>query len=97
MTDREKVVKGLECCVAIPDGAPCPNDCPYAIDYDCDGYAGTLFRDALALLKEQEPDLPGTWLLDRPNHYKCSVCGAQWGQAARMMRHCPDCGRRMEI
>ena len=95
MIDREKVIKGLEVCMDVDGNC---YECPYTANGEgpeqCDRQA---MKDALALLREQEPDLPGTWLLDRPNHYKCSVCGAQWGQAARMMRHCPDCGRRMEI
>ena len=43
--DREKVIKGLECCTNS-----CSNGCPYAdIDDDCQGM---LCKDALALLKE---------------------------------------------
>ncbi len=49
--DREKVIKGLECCKRI-EGRPC-NDCPYAgEDESC---VEKMSMDALALLKEQEP------------------------------------------
>lgn len=92
MPDREKVIKGLECCMKI---GICGDACPYHEDIDPD-VGCDIFADALALLREKEP-LPGTWLPDRPGHYRCSVCGAQWGQAARTMKHCPDCGRRMEV
>lgn len=55
MPDREKVIKGLECCVTMPDIYPRCEECPYA---DADGTCANmngLHRDALALLKAQEP------------------------------------------
>ena len=51
MDKREKVIKGLECC-SHEDIGDC-NNCPYNInDMHCD--IG-MMRDALALLKAQEP------------------------------------------
>ena len=57
MPDREKVIKGLECCMKDD----CDN-CPYydpEVDHDCDYFGkclrGNMYRDALALLKAQEP------------------------------------------
>jgi hypothetical protein len=53
MPDREKVIKGLECC-SKGDSADCDN-CNYhgaMTDVPCES---TLMRDALALLKAQEP------------------------------------------
>ena len=54
MNDREKIIKGLECCLANAH-----NNCPYkstdeGIDKvtSCTTY---LMKDALALLKAQEP------------------------------------------
>ena len=47
--DREKVIKGLECCTA--PGRNCDMRCPY---YDEDECEARLERDALILLKEQE-------------------------------------------
>lgn len=52
--DREKVIKGLKCCLTFLD-SPC-GDCPYYSyediqDFDCER---NLIHDALALLKEQE-------------------------------------------
>lgn len=71
MTDREKVIKGLECCAV-----GCRSGCPYADVDDCESL---LCADALALLKAQEarlmtleevtedkPDV--VWFDDR--HYK---------------------------
>jgi hypothetical protein len=55
MSDREKVIKGLECCVTMLDIYPHCEECPYA---DAEGTCANmngLHRDALALLKAQEP------------------------------------------
>lgn len=49
MTDRKKVIKGLEYCKHT-DGVECPN-CPYWHEDDC---VEILHADTLALLKEQE-------------------------------------------
>ena len=47
--DREKVIKGLECCLNVGD---CQKQCDYFPDNGCDK---ELMRDALELLKAQEP------------------------------------------
>ena len=54
MPDREKVIKGLECCTNS-DMNMCLYNCPYHKDHT-DGCSGgiKMMRDALALLKEQE-------------------------------------------
>lgn len=57
MTDREKVIRGLETCIKYID-RECPISCPY--HEICTKYEGSyvfqpVFRDALVLLKEQEP------------------------------------------
>lgn len=49
MTDREKVVKGLECCTFILGKRKC-NECPYQKDNGC----YQLQDDFHALLKEQK-------------------------------------------
>lgn len=57
MTDREKVIEGLECCVNDKPfyHAHC-DDCPYnGCNPDNLGGCTKLYRDALELLKEQEP------------------------------------------
>ena len=53
MTDRQKVIRALECCSQLDIDDICPAECPYAQDVCC----GTvqLMADALELLKEQEP------------------------------------------
>lgn len=50
MADREKVIRGLECCILRdPDDHARCNKCPY--DGNC---VNRLKMDALALLKEQQ-------------------------------------------
>ena len=56
MSDREKVIKGLEHCISeleYIDDNPCKG-CPYFVSdqYGCD--RTQMEKDALALLKEQE-------------------------------------------
>ena len=51
MPDREKVMKGLECCIDINAESSC-RECPYYNHERCD--PDDVLRDALALLKEQE-------------------------------------------
>ena len=48
MVDREKVIKGLECCAV-----GCRSGCPYSDIDDCESM---LCADALALLKAQGPE-----------------------------------------
>lgn len=56
MIDKQKVIKGLECCIITPDF--CRDDCPYIGKGDENDYCDEkLFKDALALLKAQEPRL----------------------------------------
>lgn len=57
MTDREKVIKGLECChVQRNEVPPLCEDCPYMnpMEGTCDAL-DELLGDALTLLKAQEP------------------------------------------
>lgn len=54
MDNREKVIKGLECCTKGDEVQFCRDEgCPYAdVPDDC---MGDVMRDALELLKAQEP------------------------------------------
>lgn len=93
MTDREKVVKGLECCAV-----GCRSGCPYSDIDDCESM---LCADAFALLKAQEPVKPvvdiDTW--------KCGSCGhtleRQELLGDNVLFHeqynfCPECGRSVK-
>ena len=52
MTDREKVIKALECCLSRAPGDWCPDECPYTKDGapSCCGQDAML-ADAIAQLK----------------------------------------------
>lgn len=53
MTDRDKVIKGLECCMAEKI---CDSKCPYKGQCDDGGYYySRAIEEAIELLKEQEP------------------------------------------
>ena len=100
MSDRENIVKGLECCSA--DGEICPLECPYYLE-PCYGFS-VLMKDALALLQEQEAE----WIYSENetgvDGWHCSYCGffEPWFYEftddidfIRFYSFCPSCGRRM--
>lgn len=77
MDDREKVIKGLECCMSEKI---CNSPCPYKGQCDDGGYYfSKAIEDAIGLLKAQEPqtvivdDIPkddswfGIWFGRCPN------------------------------
>lgn len=86
MTDREKVIKGLECCMlSYKDGC---DDCPYTDKGMCQELLG---ENAIALLKAQEPvnvvydgDL---------NMTLCGNCGATLD---KNYGNCPECGQAVK-
>lgn len=54
MTNCEKVIKGLECCVPIDSTESNCKKCPYGKEYN-DGYCQIKMNiDALDLIKEQQ-------------------------------------------
>lgn len=91
MPDREKVIKGLECCRdrikddLLQTDEPC-NSCPYAVNGNvCSPWE--LYDDAITMLKEQEPKPVGKEWNECPScgktldkihdmHY-CGVCGQE--------------------
>ena len=97
MTEREKVIKGLECCIDKLDtvtnkthGFNC-TACPYFKRCDSSGYLVglPLMKDALALLKAQEPLKPK--LSVSGILYKCRACGRPLTKY--LDEFCPKCGR----
>lgn len=90
LTDRNKVIKGLECCIS--DGLDCPDDCPYI--GDCN--RKQLHTDALALLKAQEPKPPVVkensygW-----KFYYCPSCGKEFYQNNKFS-FCEKCGQAVK-
>lgn len=73
----EDVIKGLECCNSLHNDSivKCATDCPYwEFDAKC---RGLVMRDALALLKTQEPRVMTLWeavgIIDRPVYLERNV------------------------
>lgn len=92
MADRGKIVKGMECCVSGEH-----SECPYR-DRDNDNGMlkcwNELMRDALELLKEQEPVKP----VDRWDHgfyYACGSCGKELGII--LPSYCQYCGKAVKL
>lgn len=76
MTDREKVIKGLECCIKRdPDDKTRCGECPY--EGAC---LNRLKSDALALLKAQEPS--DDWISRNrlKNEIQYYIDEAGWGE-----------------
>ena len=92
--DREKVIKGLDVCLNNIDQSDCPNDCPYLSD--CSKYENRvvfqpLMRDALALLKEQEPKLVR---IDEDSVH-CPSCGNELFTFPQQ-KFCDECGQAVK-
>ena len=97
MPDRENVIKGLEICVNRAPGEYDCAKCPYeSYGNDCEI---RLTKDALVMLKEQEPIKP---TINEYGEAYC-VCGENVGiipssknLPSIRSKYCPECGRRME-
>ena len=99
MNEREKVIKGLECCMAEKI---CTSKCPYKGQCDDGGYYySKAIEDALSLLKAQEPIKPkvniDTWV--------CGNCGTRIERQsligpnavlAETFNFCPECGKAVK-
>lgn len=94
MTDREKVIKGLECCLGSNDcDVESKEDCPYKGMCLC---AMTLYFDVLALLKKQEAKRP---VVREKNGYwdhVCPTCGSHDEELFREWNYCPFCGQEVK-
>ena len=99
MPNKEKVIKGLECCskgAVTPYVATCRfcADCPYGEnDIPC---TRELARDALALLKEQEAEQP---IVHENSYgwkfYYCPKCKQEFYQN-RKQAYCDKCGKAVK-
>lgn len=89
MIDREKVIKGLECCILHnPDDHARCMQCPY--ESNC---VNRLKMDALELLKEQEavePILKRKGKSKMYNDYVCPVCD---NEVVYEQCYCSECGK----
>lgn len=99
MTDREKVIKGLECCMSEKI---CNSPCPYRGQCDDGGYYfSKAIEDAIELLKAQEPIEPIEFYDDtkcvedynRTLAWKCGKCGYYIGGADNF---CANCGQAVK-
>lgn len=106
MPDREKVIKGLECCLVFGEDLlyKC-DECPYratederkVIDWRC--HLEELRKDALELLKGQEPLTIQSGRIDEiyNNIAECPECGMEWAMwLPDKMRYCPGCGKAVK-
>lgn len=91
MPDREKVIKGLECC-KIPFTKCYDGGCPY---FENDGCKARLKGDALALLKAQEPINPIMVKGARSTYLKCGYCYA-WLPQNEKPNYCSNCGKAVK-
>lgn len=94
MCDRQKVIKGLECCTS-QDGLHYSfcEVCHYHDNQEkhC-GNTQHLMEDALALLKAQEPVKP-TW---RRGYVYCGKCGYKLHWIVDKNNYCPECGQAVK-
>lgn len=98
MPEREKVIKGLECCAA----ALSCDECPYNENKECNNkgfFYSQAIEDALALLKEQEAKKPiynaekyGDYLPHCPSCEKVLPNSSQYGRA----KFCHRCGQAVK-
>jgi hypothetical protein len=98
MPDREKVIKGLECCVKESEGyeEQC-GECPYGAKGG--GCIDRLLADTITMLKEQETTDIGNGRL-----FLCKKCGFgiedifvnDEEKYQLVPKYCPNCGRKVK-
>lgn len=92
MADREKVIYSIERCIChVPDAC---RDCGYD-NRECNECVEELLRDALELLKEQEPERVEIVDSDggRTHWYVCGGCKTPINPGDRF---CHECGRAVK-
>lgn len=109
MTDREKVIKGLECC-QYSSKSHC-DGCPFAYEGMCgtNDCTSDLASEAIVLLKEQEPREPHyttlAYIIDGTemivHHPECPRCIenglALWdAEIERGQAYCKRCGQAVK-
>lgn len=108
MTDqekREKVIKGLKCCTKkVCIYKDTEKECPYSelcgeYEDSFEDCTTALSKDAIALLKEQEPIKPtryqeGRWF----KTWRCGACGGTlvFRNGEDKPNYCTDCGRAVK-
>ncbi len=105
---REEVIRGLECCTAELGNNQHRDDfcavCPYRDKSPDNWYCfrqQDLMRDALALIREQEPVAP---VLQSGGNYVCGNCGMYTvgymhpltGESVQTWKYCGKCGKKVK-
>lgn len=99
MIDREKVIKGLECCIDA-NGKNCPMACPFFQKcfptFESTEPFYPIMRAALDLLKEQEAEQP---IVHENSYgwkfYYCPKCKQEFYQN-RKQAYCDKCGQAVK-
>lgn len=97
MPDREKVIKGLECCNSVS----CQK-CPYNGNKECNNrgfFYSQAIEDALTLLKEREAVPVDTKMIGMPNGmdieaFCCPDCRIVLDES---FHFCPNCGQAVKL
>ena len=85
--DREKVIKGLECCTGL--------GCHHGCEYLNSGCTELLKKDALALLNEQEAVEPEVEVLNEIDRlYRCPRCHKHFFYEKQ--KYCDQCGQAVK-
>lgn len=89
MTNREKIIQWLTIC-----SSGCKENCPYEYSglIDKNECKTDLMRDALELLKEQEP----VKAVRRVEETEWNVCGNCSSHIISKWKWCPYCGRTVK-
>ena len=84
----KKVIKGLECCLNTGGFEKCKENCPYfSKEFGISVCSENMLRDALTLLKAQEPIL-------LENQHK--PYGHFTNTNSPWISRCPKCGKKIE-
>lgn len=92
MDEIEKVIKCLEMCVS--NSFECSLKCPYAAPVSSGFCYDNLMRDALELLKAQQPIEPNDH--DPVIYGARYTCGACRHKIYRNENYCHNCGRQVK-
>lgn len=97
MPDREKVIKGLQCCNYYGFHEDCPYDKKDPNEEQDTTCMMDLMRDALALLKEQDAVEPRPAILDIYKSAKLYHCGICSELIVENQKYCHKCGGRVKL
>ena len=105
MDKREKVIKGLEWCMNEKHDCYREKGCPYENEGDDIGCKYALHRDAIALLKAQEPRVHARWRELKDGTEECTNCLGLCPHEENYngdvifnfgCEYCPWCGAKMD-